>query len=146
MPTESTLDRITRMLAMMGYLADHDRVPVGELAEHFGVTESQVLKDIDLLWVTGTPGYYPDDLVDFSVDDWEESLISLRDARGLGRRVPWPLVRHSRWRPPSSGCEVSQNPTSARSSPRWRASCTPRRTSRCPTASITPSDPGSSRP
>ena len=88
MPTESTLDRITRMLAMMGYLADHDRVPVGELAEHFGVTESQVLKDIDLLWVTGTPGYYPDDLVDFSVDDWEESLISLRDARGLGRRVP----------------------------------------------------------
>ncbi len=88
MPIESTIDRVTRMLAMMGYLSVRDRVPVAELAENFSVTESQVLEDVDLLWVTGTPGYYPDDLIDFSVDDWEESLISLRDARGLGRPVP----------------------------------------------------------
>lgn len=76
------------MLAMMGYLSEHDRVPVAELAENFGVSESQVLEDIDLLWVTGSPGYFPDDLIDFSVDDWEESLISLRDARGLNGPVP----------------------------------------------------------
>ena len=88
MPPEPTMDRVTRLLAMMTYLADRDRVPVAELADHFGVSESQVLKDVDLLWVTGTPGYYPDDLIDFSVDDWEARLISLRDARGLNRPVP----------------------------------------------------------
>lgn len=82
------MDRVTRMLAMMAYLSEHDRVPVAQLAENFGVSESQVLQDVDLLWVTGSPGYYPGDLIDFSVDDWEDRLISLRDAQGLGRRVP----------------------------------------------------------
>jgi len=88
MATEQTADRLTRLLAIMNYLAQHDRVPVAELAEHFGVSEGQILKDIDLLWVSGTPGYYHDDLIDFSVDDWEQHLISLRAGRGLDRPVP----------------------------------------------------------
>lgn len=88
MPAEHTADRLTRLLAMMTYLAQHDRVPVPDLATHFGVSESQVLRDIDLLWVSGTPGYYHDDLIDFSVDDWEEDLISLRAGQGLDRQVP----------------------------------------------------------
>lgn len=88
MAVEQTADRLTRLLAMMNYLAQHDRVPVAELAAHFGVPESQVLTDVDLLWVSGTPGYFHDDLIDFSVDDYEEALISLRAGRGLDRPVP----------------------------------------------------------
>ncbi len=83
---EKTVDHITRLLALLGYLADHDDVAVVELAEQFGVSEAQILKDIDLLWVTGTPGYFPDDLIDFS---WDESgsRVYLREARGLDRKI-----------------------------------------------------------
>lgn len=88
MPAESTGDRITRMLAMLSYLAEHDEVPVPELAAHFRVSEAQILKDVDLLWVTGLPGYYADDLIDFSPSAYDEAIISLREGQGLSRRVP----------------------------------------------------------
>lgn len=88
MPAESTGDRVTRMLAMLSYLGEHDAVPVAELAAHFQVSEAQILKDVDLLWVTGLPGYYADDLLDFSPSDYDESVISLREGQGLSRRVP----------------------------------------------------------
>lgn len=83
---EKTIDRVTRLLSLLGYLADHHDVPVAELAQQFGVPEAQILKDIDLLWVTGTPGYYPDDLIDFSYDD-AESRLSLREGRGFDRKI-----------------------------------------------------------
>lgn len=83
---EKTIDRVTRLLALLGYLADHDDVAVGELAQQFGVSEAQILKDVDLLWVTGTPGYYPDDLIDFSFSE-SDSRLSLREARGFDRKV-----------------------------------------------------------
>lgn len=83
---EKTVNRVTRLLALLGYLADHDDVAVSELAAHFGVTEAQILKDIDLLWVTGTPGYYPDDLIDFMWDH-TGSRLSLREGRGFDRKI-----------------------------------------------------------
>lgn len=73
---------------MMSYLAERDSVPVGEMAAQFGVSEAQVLKDVDLLWVAGLPGYFPDDLIDFAPDDYAANIISLREPQGLGRPVP----------------------------------------------------------
>nr|NLD40970.1 WYL domain-containing protein [Actinomycetales bacterium] len=55
---------------------------------HFAVSESQVMKDLDLLWVTGLPGYYPNDLIDFAFDE-EEASVFLREAQGLSRPVPF---------------------------------------------------------
>lgn len=83
---EKTVDHVTRLLSLLGYLADHHGVAISELAGHFGVSEAQILKDIDLLWVTGTPGYYPEDLIDFT---WSESdsHVSLREARGFDKKV-----------------------------------------------------------
>ncbi|HZK05209.1 MAG TPA: WYL domain-containing protein [Actinomycetaceae bacterium] len=88
MPAEPTGDRVTRMLAMMSYLAGRDEVPITELADHFGVSAAQVMTDLNLLWVTGLPGYYPDDLIDFSFDD-AETTVSLREGQGLSRRLPF---------------------------------------------------------
>lgn len=89
MPAEKTGARVTRLLAMMSYLADRDAVPITQLARQFDVSKAQVMKDINLLWVTGLPGYYPDDLVDFSFDEDDDSLVSLREGQGLSRRVPF---------------------------------------------------------
>lgn len=69
---EATGERLTRLLAMVTYLADRDGASAADLAAHFGVSEAQVMRDVDTLWVSGTPGYQPDDLLDFASDHYDE--------------------------------------------------------------------------
>ena len=61
---ERASDRLLRLLGMVTYLDRTDGVPIDQVAAHFGVTPAQVVDDIDTLWVTGTPGYWPHDLID----------------------------------------------------------------------------------
>lgn len=82
---ETAADRVVRMLALITYLQHHPGIPVQDVAEHFGVATEQVLHDVNTLWVSGTPGYMPDDLIDFSADDRERGILTLTDARGMGR-------------------------------------------------------------
>ncbi|PWD49715.1 WYL domain-containing protein [Serinibacter arcticus] len=82
---EATSERLARLLALVAYLADRDDVPVAELAEHFGVPPAQIMRDVDTLWVSGTPGYQPDDLLDFSADSYDSQRITLTNARGMDR-------------------------------------------------------------
>lgn len=85
MPPHATSERLARLLALITYLSDNPGVPVAEVAAHFGVGEAQVLSDVNLLWVAGTPGYFPDDLIDFSYDAFERGLITLTDPREMHR-------------------------------------------------------------
>jgi len=82
---ETTVERVTRLLALVAYLGEHRGAPVAEVAAHFGTTEAQVLADVNLLWVTGTPGYFPDDLIDFSADALDHGELTLTEARGMDR-------------------------------------------------------------
>lgn len=82
---EPAPERLARMLAMVAYLRDHPGVPVAEVAEHFGISEARVLADVSTLWVSGTPGYLPGDLIDFSGDDLEQGVITLLDSREMDR-------------------------------------------------------------
>lgn len=82
---DSAPDRLARMLALVAYLRDHPGVPVAEVATHFGVTEAQVLDDVNTLWVSGTPGYMHGDLIDFSGDDLERGVLTLLDSREMDR-------------------------------------------------------------
>lgn len=82
---ETAGDRVVRMLALITYLDSHPGVPVEQVAEHFGVSTGRVLLDVNTLWVSGTPGYLHDDLIDFSADDRERNLLTLTEARGMHR-------------------------------------------------------------
>lgn len=82
---ERASDRLLRMLGMVAYLDRHQGVPVDEIAEQFGVTPRQVLADVDTLWVTGTPGYLPYDLIDFDATAYEQGVVRLTESRGLTR-------------------------------------------------------------
>ena len=82
---ERAPDRLLRLLGMIAYLDRHDGVPVDELARQFGVTPQQALEDIDTLWVTGTPGYLPYDLIDFDATSYEEGVVRLTESRGMTR-------------------------------------------------------------
>jgi proteasome accessory factor C len=62
-------DRMTRLLALVPYLtARPEGVRVAEMARDLGVTERQLRRDLDLLWVCGLPGYGPGDLIDLSFE------------------------------------------------------------------------------
>lgn len=78
-------DRLVRLLGLVAFLDGAGGVPVGELAAQFGVSEQQVLADVDALWVSGTPGYWPDDLIDFDADSYSRGVVRLTDARGMTR-------------------------------------------------------------
>lgn len=82
---ERASDRLLRMLGMITYLDRHEGVAVEEIADHFGVTTGQVMSDIDTLWVTGTPGYYPHDLIDFDAASYEQGVVRLTESRGMTR-------------------------------------------------------------
>ncbi|WP_333812101.1 helix-turn-helix transcriptional regulator [Timonella senegalensis] len=84
---ETTPQRIVRLLSLVAHLTARGEISVAELAEHYGVGPEQIRKDIDLLWVTGTPGYMPDDLVDFDAYALEAGIVKLTADRGLSRSL-----------------------------------------------------------
>lgn len=82
---EKASDRLLRMLGEITYLDRHAGVRVEELARQFGVSTQQVVADIDTLWVTGTPGYWPHDLIDFDAASYDEGVVRLVESRGMTR-------------------------------------------------------------
>ncbi|WP_432512448.1 helix-turn-helix transcriptional regulator [Kineococcus sp. SYSU DK001] len=81
MSTAST-ERLSRLLAMVPYLLRHQGIPVPEAAEHFGITEDELVADLELLFVCGTPGHLPDDLIDAR---WESGHVYLSNADPIAR-------------------------------------------------------------
>ncbi|WP_448060733.1 helix-turn-helix transcriptional regulator [Cellulomonas hominis] len=82
---ERASERFLRMLGMITYLDGNDGVPVEQVAAQFGVTSAQVMADVDTLWMTGTPGYYPHDLIDFDADSYDRGVLRLTESRGMTR-------------------------------------------------------------
>jgi len=82
---ERASDRVVRLLGMVAFLDRHEGASVDELAHQFGVTSAQVLADIDTLWVSGTPGYLPYDLIDFDFSSYERGVVRLTESRNMTR-------------------------------------------------------------
>jgi proteasome accessory factor C len=75
-------ERLSRLLAMVPYLLTRQGIPLAEAAAEFGVTESQLVKDLQLLFVCGRPGHLPDDLIDA---EWETGQVFLSNADTIAR-------------------------------------------------------------
>ena len=84
---ERTPERLVRLLGMVAYLDRRPGVSVEEVAEHFAITPDQVMRDVDTLWVSGTPGYWPDDLIDFDASSLESGVVRLTQSRGMTRAL-----------------------------------------------------------
>ena len=78
----STSARLPRLLALVPYLLQHPRSRVADVAQVFGVTEEQLRKDLDLLWVCGLPGHGPGDLIDM---EFEGDTVTLSEPAGVTR-------------------------------------------------------------
>lgn len=84
---ERTPERLVRLLGLVAYLDRHPGVSVEAVAAHFDVTPQQVLRDVDTLWVSGTPGYWPDDLIDFDATSLDSGVLRLTQSRGMTRAL-----------------------------------------------------------
>ena len=82
---ERTAPRVTRMLGLLTYLERHGEATLQELADHFGVSEVQVRRDVELLWVSGIPGHEPQDLIDFDGWAFDEDVVRLTNSQGVGQ-------------------------------------------------------------
>jgi proteasome accessory factor C len=82
MTVEGVADRLPRLLTLVPWLLARPGVPVAEAAAEFGISEAQLRRDLELLWMCGLPGYGPGDLVDLSFEG--DTVTVVYDA-GLSR-------------------------------------------------------------
>jgi proteasome accessory factor C len=62
-------DRLARLLAVVPWVAARDGPAVAEVCERFGVTEQDLLDDLDLLFLCGVYPFTPDSLIEVDVAD-----------------------------------------------------------------------------
>ena len=71
----SNEQRLPRLLALVPYLQAHPGIRVDEAAADFGVSEQQLRRDLQLLWMCGLPGHGPGDLIDLSFEGETVSVV-----------------------------------------------------------------------
>ncbi|MFT4294276.1 MAG: WYL domain-containing protein [Micropruina sp.] len=82
----TSLEQVSRLLALVPYLQAHPDADLTETAERFGVTPRRLLADLEVLWFVGLPGGMPGDLIDIDMDAvQEQGRISLSNADYLSR-------------------------------------------------------------
>lgn len=74
--------RLVRLLNLVPYLLANPGISKADLADEFGVSQRDLMRDLNLLWLCGLPGYGPGDLIDLSFDD---STVSVTFAAGMER-------------------------------------------------------------
>ena len=77
---ENAALRAIRLLDLVPYIVAHPGISISELAKEFSISRDEVLKDLNLLFLCGLPGYTPLELIDISFD--EESVV-IRDPQNL---------------------------------------------------------------
>ena len=77
---EAAATRAIRLLDLVPYLVSHSGISVTSLAKEFGVGKEEILKDLNLLFMCGLPGYTPLELIDISFDD---EVVVVRDPQNL---------------------------------------------------------------
>jgi predicted DNA-binding transcriptional regulator YafY len=74
--------RLARLLALVPYLLNRQGIPLAEAAGDVGISEAQLEKDLELLFVCGLPGHMPDDLIEA---DWETGRVYVGNADTIAR-------------------------------------------------------------
>jgi proteasome accessory factor C len=78
----SAPDRLPRLLALVPYLIARPGIRVTDAAADFDISEKQLRKDLELLWMCGLPGYGPGDLIDLS---FEGDTVTVAFDAGMSR-------------------------------------------------------------
>ena len=75
-------ERLPRLLSLVPYLIARPGIRVAEAAADFGISERQLRRDLELLWMCGLPGYGPGDLIDLS---FSGDTVAVTEDAGMRR-------------------------------------------------------------
>jgi proteasome accessory factor C len=78
MSSARTAERLGRILAMVPWVIAHPGATVDEVCRRFDYTRSDLVRDLDLVFVCGLPGYGPGDLMEAYLDG-DEVVIDMAD-------------------------------------------------------------------
>ncbi len=78
MTSSRTAERLTRILAMLPWVIANEGATVDEVCERFGYTRPELVRDLNLVFVCGLPGYGPGDLMVAYVDE-DEVVVDMAD-------------------------------------------------------------------
>lgn len=79
---ESATARLSRLLTMVPWLVNRQGIDLAEAARSLGVSDDQIESDLMLLFLCGTPGHLPDDLIEA---EWDSGHVYLRNAETIER-------------------------------------------------------------
>lgn len=79
---ENATQRLSRLLTMVPWLMSRQGIDIAEAAQELGVSQKQFVEDLELLFMCGTPGHYPDDLIEAS---WEGGRVHIGNADEIAR-------------------------------------------------------------
>jgi proteasome accessory factor C len=68
-PGAETSRRLRRLLAVVGWLAQVGEAPIAVAAERFGMSEKELVAELELAACCGTPPYTPDTLMEIEVSE-----------------------------------------------------------------------------
>ncbi|GAA2506608.1 MAG: WYL domain-containing protein [Kocuria sp.] len=80
----STEQHLARLLHIVRHVYAHQGAELEETARHFGITDAELVNDLQTLFVCGRPGHLPDQLIDAS---WDDGHIYLGNAQELSEPV-----------------------------------------------------------
>lgn len=78
----TSTDRLARLLALVPYVVSRDSVPLAETAAAFGITEKQLIDDLNLLWCVELRAPDPYCPIDLS---YEGGQITVTEAETIAR-------------------------------------------------------------
>jgi len=79
---ETALERTSRALDLIPFVAANPGMTIEELAVKFESTPSQIFKDLEMLFMCGLPGYSHLELIDMEL---EEDYVAIRNPQNLDK-------------------------------------------------------------
>lgn len=76
-------DQLPRLLSLVPYLLTRPGAKISDVAKTFGVSEEQLSRDLELVYMCGLPGYFPGDLIE--VDITASGRITVSNADTIAR-------------------------------------------------------------
>ena len=79
-------EQVSRLLSLLPYLLSHPNTRLSDVADLFGVSERQILRDLNVLWFSGLPGLAMGDYIEVDMEAAEgEGVINVSNADYLAR-------------------------------------------------------------
>ncbi|MDN5820633.1 MAG: WYL domain-containing protein [Brachybacterium sp.] len=82
--TPQSGDHLSRLISVASYVMSRDEVQLAELSEALGVSEKQLITDLQVLFVCGDMGTGWEDLIEA---EWEHGTVRVRNAEPLRRAL-----------------------------------------------------------